>query len=648
MKNRLLIYSPPLLIGFSLIGLGIYADKLNTQSQEHELYQSVFDQLSIIRARLEGNINSNAQSVKGLVAAISTEPNMTQNRFAALTKPLFQGNLQLRNIGAAPDLVIRYMFPVQGNEAAMGLNYRNIPAQYDAAKNAIDVGKIIISGPINLVQGGQGFIADIPVFIDSEKEGKSIPWGLVSAVIDAESLYAASGLRDSKQEIEISIRGKDALGKQGDIFFGRDDVFTLEPVLLDVVLPYGSWQLAAIPKGGWSNHLSNTRIFRAAIFLIGLLILIPLLLLSKFVEKKRESETLLRGLFELSSVGIALNDYVTGKFINVNDALLAPTGYTRKEFMELSYWDLTPKEYEAQEILQLESMEKTNRYGPYNKEYLRKDGSRYPLLLNGIVVYDSSGKKLIWSIIEDISERVEAENALISARDEANHANEAKSQFLSSMSHELRTPLNAILGFAQILEMDAKDDLTKKNIREIIDGGNHLLILINEVLDLSKIESGKADLSIKNHNLSKLLIYCLAMIQPAADKRSIQIVDKVSALSDINIKVDETRFKQIVLNLLSNAIKYNSEKGEVIIDCSQTEGNMLYLSITDKGKGLTSGQQKHLFQPFDRIGAENTDIEGIGLGLVISKDLIELMGGSIGVESETGKGSCFWIQVPLL
>ncbi len=470
---RLLTYSPALLIGLCLIGLGIYADRLNTRTQEHVLRQSVYEQLSVIRARLEGNINSNAQSVKGLVAAISIEPNMTQKRFAALAKPLFHEHSQLKNIGAAPDLVIRYMFPVQGNEAAIGLNYRNIPVQYDAAKNAIDAGKIIISGPINLVQGGQGFIADIPVFIDSEEEGKSVLWGLVSAVIDAESLYAASGLRDnSEQEIEVSIGDKDVLGEQGDIFFGKGEIFTLDPVHVDVTLPYGSWQLAAIPKGGWSNHPSNTGIFRFAIFLVGFLVIIPLLILSRFMEKKRESETLLRGLFELSSIGIALNDYETGKFINVNDALLAPTGYTRKEFLELSYWDLTPKKYEAQEVLQLESMEKTNRFGPYNKEYIRKNGSHYPLLLNGIVVYDSSGKKLIWSIVEDISGQMETENALISARDEANHANEAKSQFLSSMSHELRTPLNAIIGFSQLIKMDEKDDIKKKILEKLLTQAN--------------------------------------------------------------------------------------------------------------------------------------------------------------------------------
>ena len=233
------------------------------------------------------------------------------------------------------------------------------------------------------------------------------------------------------------------------------------------------------------------------------------------------------------------------------------------------------------------------------------------------------------------------------ARDDADTANKAKSKFLSSMSHELRTPMNAILGFSQLLEIGAKDDSTKENIREVINAGDHLLELINELLDLAKIESGNVNLSIDSHNLNKLLSGCISIIKPAADKQSIQIDDKVSSLSNISINVDEKRFKQILLNILSNAIKYNVKNGKIIIECSPAEGNMLCLSVIDTGKGLTTKQKNSLFKSFGRVGAEYSPIEGTGLGLVISKDLIELMGGAIGIESDVGKGSRFWVKIPL-
>ena len=229
----------------------------------------------------------------------------------------------------------------------------------------------------------------------------------------------------------------------------------------------------------------------------------------------------------------------------------------------------------------------------------------------------------------------------------ANGENEAKSQFLSSISHELRTPLNAIIGFSQLLEIDEEDEEKRKHIQEVLRAGDHLLELINQTLDLAKIESGNLDLSIENHSVHIILNDSLAMIKPFADKHAIQIDDKVSSLPDINISVDNMHFKQILLNVLSNAIKYNSEKGKVTIDCSSNDKNMLCLSITDIGKGFTAKQLSHLFEPFERFGAENSHIEGTGLGLVIAKDLIELMGGTITVESELGKGSRFIIQVPL-
>ena len=233
------------------------------------------------------------------------------------------------------------------------------------------------------------------------------------------------------------------------------------------------------------------------------------------------------------------------------------------------------------------------------------------------------------------------------ARDEAERANAAKSDFLSSMSHELRTPLNAILGFAQLLELGEEDDSKKENIQEIIDGGNHLLELINQILDLAKIESGNIKLSIGNYSLHKIFNNSLSMVKPLADQHNIQINENISSLPDININVDEMRFKQVLLNILSNAIKYNSEKGTVTIDDSSTNENMFCLSITDTGKGFTEEQLAQIFKPFERFDAANSHIEGAGLGLVIAKDLIEKMKGAITVESQAGKGSCFMIHVPL-
>lgn len=233
------------------------------------------------------------------------------------------------------------------------------------------------------------------------------------------------------------------------------------------------------------------------------------------------------------------------------------------------------------------------------------------------------------------------------AEQEAHRANQAKSEFLSSMSHELRTPLNAILGFGQLLEIDAIDKTTRENSQEIINAGNHLLVLINEILDLAKIEAGKITLNIQELPLNKVIHNCLSIIKPLAEKYSIHIEEKIGTTSDQHILVDETRFKQVMLNLLSNAIKYNSDHGSVIIETSSEPNNMLCISVKDTGQGLNSEQQISIFHSFERSNAEQSHIEGAGLGLSISRQLMELMDGEIGVESSPGKGSRFWITLKL-
>jgi PAS domain S-box-containing protein len=258
-------------------------------------------------------------------------------------------------------------------------------------------------------------------------------------------------------------------------------------------------------------------------------------------------------------------------------------------------------------------------------------------------------------VFRDVTEREhlyqmlqERSVAMESARSVADKANLAKSEFLSSMSHELRTPLSAILGFAQLMDSAAPPPTAsqKRSIEQILKAGWYLLELINEILDLALIESGKLSLSMEPMSLVEVMHECQTMIEPQAQTRGVRVTfPSFEGARRVYVHADRTRVKQILINLLSNAIKYNTLGGTVVVDCITNTSGRIRVCVTDKGAGLAPEQLTNLFQPFNRLGRESTAEEGTGIGLVMAKRLVELMGGVIGVESTVGLGSTFWIEL---
>ena len=251
-------------------------------------------------------------------------------------------------------------------------------------------------------------------------------------------------------------------------------------------------------------------------------------------------------------------------------------------------------------------------------------------------------------LFTDTSQRKHEEIKLIAARHMADKANLAKSDFLSSMSHELRTPLNAILGFAQLMEASNPPPTEKqvRSIDQIIKAGWYLLELINEILDLATIDAGKILLSMETLSLAEVLSDSLAMLENEAQKREITLI---SSPCDVPyfIQADRIRVKQVFVNLLSNAIKYNKPNGSVTVKCTLKSHQRIRICIEDTGVGMTAENIAQLFQPFNRLGKESGPEQGTGIGLVVSKRIVELMGGAIGVESKVGKGSTFWVEINL-
>jgi PAS domain S-box-containing protein len=280
----------------------------------------------------------------------------------------------------------------------------------------------------------------------------------------------------------------------------------------------------------------------------------------------------------------------------------------------------------------------------FENRYRCRDGSYRWLLWSSLAVPD---EEVYYAVARDITERKAWEEELRRTKEESDRANAAKSEFLSRMTHELRTPLTAILGFSQLLEMGTLAEEAKTvAVRQIHKAGQHLLALINEVLDIARVESGRIPLSIEPVPATQVIDDVEDLIRPLAEQRRITLLRKETDPAT-HVLADRQRLKQVLLNLLSNAVKYSAEEGTVTVRCEDAGEGFVRFSVTDAGPGIPADKFDRLFQPFERLGAEAGDVEGTGIGLALSKRLVELMDGGIGVQSDDGSGSTFWVDLPI-
>ncbi len=353
-----------------------------------------------------------------------------------------------------------------------------------------------------------------------------------------------------------------------------------------------------------------------------------------------------RSLFEGSLDAIISLD-TDGRFETANPAALRLTGHTLDALKTTHFLDLCTPD--------LQDVTKHSFRAAFCGECITLDtailtasGERRDVFVSGTPTMVDGNIVGMSCILHDVTERKRIVSDLNLALISAEKANSAKSDFLSSMSHDLRTPLNSILGFAQLIESGtpAPTPTQQQNLNHILKGGWYLLELINEILDLAVIESGNMSLSWGSVSLDQIMLECRAMIEPQADQRGISLTF-TGFETPYFVEADHTRVKQVLINLLVNAIKYNTPGGAVTVACALSAPDSIRISIRDTGVGLAAEQLSQLFQPFNRLGQEFSSEEGTGIGLMVSKRLVELMGGAIGAASELGVGSVFWVELNL-
>ena len=366
------------------------------------------------------------------------------------------------------------------------------------------------------------------------------------------------------------------------------------------------------------------------------------LLVEQRTQELLERDEMFRRFYEVIPDVFMITEMDSGKCLSVNDGFCEMTGYSREEVIDRSTIDLNLWRYNRDRGKLVSALKSRGYISNLNADFCSKDGSFWPGMMSACIA-ELGGKQVVLSATKDVSD-------MRGAQDQAIQANLAKSQFLSSMSHELRTPLNAIIGFAQILQFNKKDPLTvrQKNAIELIaTSGQHLLELINQVLDLSGIEAGNLELKREPVQVNAIISECISLSRSMGEPRGITIDDTVADRELPVILADPLRFRQVLLNLLSNAIKYSNEGNHISVETIDQRSKYLRICVIDNGPGIADQHHQGMFEPFTRFSDATGKVQGAGIGLSISKQLVEAMDGKIGFDSELGKGSNFWFEMPV-
>lgn len=350
-------------------------------------------------------------------------------------------------------------------------------------------------------------------------------------------------------------------------------------------------------------------------------------------ESVRQSETRLRGLFELSPIGITLNDLQEGRFLEVNSALLQMTGYDREGFLALEYWQLTPREYRPQEKQQRTRLLTEGRYGPYEKELIRQDGTRLPVRVQGMLVTDSEGRRQVWSMVQDIGDE--------------QRLGRMQREFVSTVSHELRTPLTSISGALGLINggvLGEIPDPAREMVALALQNSQQLTFLVNDLLDMEKLLAGKMTFDLQVQRLLPLVERALAGIRGYAEQHQVSCV--LRSATDAWVDVDAQRLEQVLNNLLSNAAKFSPPGAEVEVFIERKDASVR-VSVRDRGPGIAAEFRSRIFEQFAQADSSDTrEKGGTGLGLAISRQLMERMEGRIGFDSVEGQGSTFYFELP--
>lgn len=597
-------------------------------------------QLGRMRADLESTLNARLHLVRGLAAFAKTQRTVDEAVFQKFAAALQGNQAGIRSLQLAPKGVVTHVYPLQGNEAARGHDLLADPARRDAAMRAITNREFVIAGPLRLRQGGVALVGRLPIFASPQDGGggEELFWGFSVILVDLEPLLREGGVIGGSGNLQVALRGKDGLGADGEVFHGEASVFDRSPVLLSVLLPHGSWQLAAIPAAGWSDRYPG----RAWLWAAGALLSITIGVLTFFLIRRDEIiRSTSRRLAESQRIAKLGNwdwNIVTDE-LWWSDEIYRIFGAERKSF-GATYEAFLERVHPDDRDLVTQGVDRAlHEHEAYDIDHriVLADGTEKTVHEEAEVVFDEKGRAVrMIGTVHDITERKQVERAL-------RRSNAELEQFAYVASHDMRDPLTVIVGFSELLAMQCKakmDTESDEYLSHITSSAKRLLGMTTELLELAKITQSNQHVDETDFN---------TVIELAERNLRKRIHDTHATINHDPLPVvlaDEKQMISLFQNLIANAIKYRKEdtSPQIHIGALREEG-LVTFSVQDNGVGIAPEHLEKIFMVFNRVPSQSSD-EGWGIGLAVCRRIVERHNGHIWVESEPGVGSTFYVQIP--
>jgi len=664
-------------MAFLLILITAYrVDRLLYASYVQQVRSDTYLELLEVRENFEEIIHSQSLALRELSTFIRENPNINQDAFSVRVQGIRGVDDSVVSIAAAPDMVITLVHPVEGNQGALGLDYRTNEEQYPAIQKMFLTGSEMITGPVNLVQGGSGLILRAPVYLpdfDRVVEGDAVVpqrdfWGVVSLVLDYDEFLVETGIAEAAEDYDLFIDiADDTEDSAGSFQYGDGGLVNSDPVTLQFDFEFEDWILHAMTKGGWPTQYPDQWRQRSVMVLAGMALLGTILYILWLSEKRKRAERILnRGIAALND-GFVMFD-ADDRLILSNAKYREIYGFPEALLKRGTHLTHFLKAGMEKQNEALDGLEESDWMERRVKSY-RSDETveTEQTLADGRVIKASDHRLDDGSYVGlrvDVTE-------LSQAKDAAEAANQAKTDFMGLLSHELRTPLTVILGVAKISKnarllsssktlLAAYEDgsATPEEAKQMLDdifiqieglmdrmvqSGEHLLHLINEMLDIAKIESGSLVIEPALCDVKDIVDPVIQQLGTLSRNKALQfeVVQEAEA-----VFADKVRARQILFNLIGNAIKF-TETGFVRL-IIKVEGDMVKFMVQDSGAGIPEAELESIFDVFYQVDSTATRrAGGTGMGLAISRSLAGLQNGNLTVSSVLGEGSCFVLSLPV-